>query len=311
MHFEMGFMVASDISNRAYRIARARAMRQEGAFLAEIARVLGISQPTASAWTKGVLPPNKPAPDPRKAKVFPVLERLYREGRPISEISRITGVPQPTLFDWRRELGLPKNRRSVYVTDELRARISQASSRDPDGSAKLWAAKLYVENLLSSPEIAGILHVTSSTVSEWLRKMNVRIRTECTLRVREKLREASLGEKRWNWKGGITPDRVRLRISLDMKLVRECCFERDDYTCRSCRKRGGKLNAHHIWPFQRFPEWKFEVWNLMTLCKQCHDAFHKAAGGHVRMAIGPFFSEDPRRDQVREPDAPYELPLAA
>jgi 5-methylcytosine-specific restriction endonuclease McrA len=50
------------------------------------------------------------------------------------------------------------------------------------------------------------------------------------------------------------------------------------------------LNAHHIWPFQRFPEWKYEVWNLLTLCKSCHDAFHNAAGGAVRRAIGPFFA---------------------
>jgi hypothetical protein len=62
--------------------------------------------------------------------------------------------------------------------------------------------------------------------------------------------------------------------------------------------------ARAVWPFQRFPEWKYEIWNLVTLCKPCHDAFHKAAGGHVRMAIGPFFSD---ADAVKEPHtlAPY------
>jgi hypothetical protein len=118
-----------------------------------------------------------------------------------------------------------------------------------------------------------------------------------TVATRAKLRAANLGAKRWNWKGGITPDRVRLRISLDMKLAREGCFERDNYTCRSCGQHGGRLNAHHVWPFQRFPEWKYEVWSLVTLCKRCHDAFHKAAGGPVRVAIGPFFSNN----EVREP----------
>ena len=247
----------------------------------------------------------------RKSQVLPLLEQLYREGRSIPEIARIIGVPASTLFEWRREFEVPKNRRSAYVTPEMRERTSHSASRDPDGSAKLWAAKLYVENLLSTTEIADVLHVTSPTVSEWLRKMNVRIRTECTLRQRERLREANLGDKRWNWKGGVTPDRVRLRTSLDMKLARECCFERDDYTCRTCGERGGKLNAHHIWPFQRFPEWKFEVWNLLILCKHCHDAFHKAAGGATRVAIGPFFSEERKTRQVREPFAAYELSLAA
>lgn len=126
----------------------------------------------------------------------------------------------------------------------MRERTSHSASRDPDGSAKLWAAKLYVENLLSTTEIADVLHVTSPTVSEWLRKMNVRIRTECTLRQRERLREANLGDKRWNWKGGVTPDRVRLRTSLDMKLARECCFERDDYTCRTWSGRPARCENH-------------------------------------------------------------------
>jgi 5-methylcytosine-specific restriction endonuclease McrA len=77
---------------------------------------------------------------------------------------------------------------------------------------------------------------------------------------------------------------------------------------RSCDQHGGRLNAHHVWPFQRFPEWRFEVWNLVTLCKRCHDAFHKQAGGHVRVAIGPFFS---KTYEVREQPAEYAYGLAA
>ncbi len=72
-----------------------------------------------------------------------------------------------------------------------------------------------------------------------------------------------------------------------MREARLACFERDEYTCRSCGQRGGKLNAHHVWPFHRFPELMYEVSNLVTLCKSCHDEFHKAAGGHVKVAIGP------------------------
>ncbi|MGE5625399.1 MAG: HNH endonuclease [Bacillota bacterium] len=49
-----------------------------------------------------------------------------------------------------------------------------------------------------------------------------------------------------------------------------------------------------MWPFQRFPVLKYEVSNLVTLCKSCHDAFHKAAGGHVKIAIGPFGPMIPR-----------------
>ncbi|MFA5531725.1 MAG: HNH endonuclease [Thiohalomonadaceae bacterium] len=69
------------------------------------------------------------------------------------------------------------------------------------------------------------------------------------------------------------------------------------------RQKGGKLNVHHVWPFQRFPELKFEVSNLVTLCKICHDGFHKAAGGAVKVAIGPFFHALPT--QVKEVSGAY------
>jgi len=240
--------------------------------------------------------------------VLPVLERLYKEGRSIGEIAAVTEVPASTLYDWRRELGLPRNKRSIYVTDELRRRISKALSRDPDDEAKYLAAKLYVENLLSTTDLADIFHVTSVTIASWLGVMNVRIRSGLTQRTREKLRAANLGSKRYNWKGGKHRENLRLRLSMYMRDARAACFDRDDYTCRSCGQRGGRLNAHHVWPFQRFPEWKYEVWNLVTLCRPCHIAFHKAAGGPVRIAIGPFFS---KTYEVREPSAAYGHALAA
>jgi transposase len=252
------------MSDRDARIARAREMRRDGKLHREIADALGVCMATASAWARNLVSYCKHPTGRRKNEVLPLINRLYREGHSIPDIARITGVPQSTLFDWRRELGLPKNSRAVYVTDEMRAQISKSLSRDPDGEAKEWAAKFYVENLLSTPEIAAILHVTSVTVSAWLKKLKVRTRTEPLLRTRERLREANLGAKRWNWKGGITPDRVRLRTSLE--------------------------------------------WNLLTLCKRCHDAFHNAAGGAVRMAIGPFFSNT---NEVRDFPVSSEYPVAA
>jgi transposase len=290
------------------KIETARRMRAEGKLMREIAEALNVCAATASVWTRGVLAYNKQAVDPRKSQVLPVLERLYKEGRSIQEIAVVTGVPAPTLYDWRRELKLPRNRRSVYVTDELRRRISKALSRDPDGESKYLAAKLYVENLLPTTALADIFHVTSVTISSWLAAMNVRIRSTPTQRTREKLRAANLGSKRYNWKGGARGKNQRLRLSMYMRDARAACFDRDDYTCRSCGQRGGRLNAHHIWPFQRFPEWKYEVWNLVTLCRPCHIAFHNAAGGAVRIAIGPFFS---KTFEVREPSAAYGHALAA
>jgi predicted transcriptional regulator len=298
------------IGLRSEKIALARKLRAEGRFTGEIAKELGISQPTASAWTLGVLPYKTHGSPQKKKEVLPVLQRMYEEGIPITKIASITGIPAGTLYSWRLELGLPRNRRSVYVTDEVRQRSRAQFSRDPNGCLTAEAVRLYEQEEKSTPEIAQVLGVTPPTVSAWLKSAGIEARQGFTVGTREKLRQANLGSKRWNWKGGITPDRVRLRVSLDMKLAREACFKRDDYTCRDCGQRGGKLNAHHIWPFQSYPQLKFEVSNLLTLCKKCHDAFHIAAGGNMHPTIGPFLPPK-KKYEVREPRATYGIRMAA
>ena len=300
----------SSAALRSEKIALAKKLRAEGRLTGEIAKALGISQPTASAWTIGVLPYKKQGSPQRKTEVLPALQRMYEEGIPISKIASIVGIPAGTLYGWRLELGLPRNRRSVYVTDEIRQRSRAQFSRDPDGRLKAEPVRLYQTEKKSTPEIAQALGVTPTTVSAWLKSAGIAARQVSTVGTREKLRQAHLGAKCWNLKGGITPDRVRLRVSLDMKLAREACFKRDDYTCRDCGQHGGKLNAHHIWPFQSYSQLKFEVSNLLTLCKQCHDAFHKAAGGHVHPSIGPFLPPK-KKYEVREPRATYAIRMAA
>jgi len=295
---------------RSKKIALARKLRTEGRLTREIGEALGISQPTASAWTIGVLPHKTHAVPQTKKQMLQTLHRLYEEGIPITRIASVTGIPAGTLYGWRLQLGLPRNRRSVYVTDEIRQRSRAQFSRDSDGRLAAEAARLYEQEERSTPEIAKALGVTPPTVSSWLKAAGIEARQGFTVSTREKLRQAHLGPKQWNWKGGITPDRVRVRISLDMKLAREACFKRDDYTCRDCGQRGGKLNAHHTWPFQSYPQLKFEVSNLLTLCKHCHDAFHKAAGGHVHPTIGPFIPPK-KKYEVREPRAKYAIRMAA
>lgn len=66
----------------------------------------------------------------------------------------------------------------------------------------------------------------------------------------------------------------------DSRVVRwrKDVFARDNYKCQDCGdKRGGNLNAHHLFLWRDFPEVRYEVWNGITLCEDCHKARHYAA----------------------------------
>ena len=52
-----------------------------------------------------------------------------------------------------------------------------------------------------------------------------------------------------NWKNGITPLSEQIRKIDEYKTWRIFIFERDNYTCQKCNKRGIKLEVHHIKPF--------------------------------------------------------------
>lgn len=86
------------------------------------------------------------------------------------------------------------------------------------------------------------------------------------------------GEKHWRWKGGVTPENKRIRDSCDYSLWRLAVFQRDNYTCQICGKRGGKLEAHHIKSFARYPELRLDLNNGITLCYGCHKKWHKEHG---------------------------------
>lgn len=83
------------------------------------------------------------------------------------------------------------------------------------------------------------------------------------------------GENANNWQGGKTSENQIIRHRKEIRLVRESAYKRDNYTCQECgaRSREGKqvtLNAHHIKPFSLFPELRFALDNVVTLCVDCH-----------------------------------------
>jgi hypothetical protein len=82
--------------------------------------------------------------------------------------------------------------------------------------------------------------------------------------------ENKKGNKSNLWKGGLTEKNKLFRMSADYKIWRNAIFQRDDYTCQVCLKRGGELIVHHILPFSKFPELRVAINNGITLCHNCH-----------------------------------------
>ena len=99
-----------------------------------------------------------------------------------------------------------------------------------------------------------------------------------------KKRPDILGEKHFNWKGGISKLTNIIRNCFKYRRWRSDIFTRDNFTCQECFNRGGNLEAHHIKAFAliiienniKTLEEALnceELWNInngKTLCEKCH-----------------------------------------
>lgn len=99
---------------------------------------------------------------------------------------------------------------------------------------------------------------------------------------RQNVKNYRRGPANNRWRGGITPEVMRVRNSPEMRVWRMAVFQRDSFTCQICGQRGGDLNADHIQPFALFPHLRFEVDNGRTLCVPCHRQ-HGACVSHGKV----------------------------
>jgi hypothetical protein len=161
----------------------------------------------------------------------------------------------------------------LHPSDETRARMSVAQKARTPASIET-RAKI-------SATLQG--HSMSERTREALSNVNrgrpippeVRAKISAT----NKLKTGALCSQ---WKGGVTPERIRVRNSDDYAAWRTEVFTRDDYVCQRCGSRGGSLTAHHMDSFADHPNKRLDVGNGVTLCESCHDEFHRQYGvSHV------------------------------
>lgn len=98
-------------------------------------------------------------------------------------------------------------------------------------------------------------------------------------------RDLMTGENNWAWKGGISPERVKLRESDEYYVWRNTVGTRDHFTCQCCGLKTKKVEAHHLFSFIQYEDLRYDVNNGICLCRYCHNAredgsFHNVYGTH-------------------------------
>lgn len=83
--------------------------------------------------------------------------------------------------------------------------------------------------------------------------------------------------------GFATTEQHMARNNTYYKEWKNNVFKRDNYTCQCCGKRGGNLNAHHLYNFAEYEDLRYDVDNGITFCEYCHlvnypNSFHSIYG---------------------------------
>jgi hypothetical protein len=172
------------------------------------------------------------------------------------------------------------------------------SNRSRTNKIKVRCAQCGVVFLKHRTHAARVVQCFCGAVcrDEWQREVVVKICQGCggrfEVRPSEALKfstcskkkcRAKKGKRNPNWRGGVDRGRPE-RSSKKYKAWRKAVFERDNYTCMECGKRGGYLHADHIKAWAYFPKSRYELTNGRTLCVPCHRKTFKNVFAQRRLA---------------------------
>lgn len=86
------------------------------------------------------------------------------------------------------------------------------------------------------------------------------------------------GANAWNYNPNRS-DEERIRRSSDYINFTKAVLARDEYTCQCCKKKScADLEVHHLYGFAEFPQYRIDQTQAISLCKNCHSAFHNWHG---------------------------------
>lgn len=101
---------------------------------------------------------------------------------------------------------------------------------------------------------------------------------ETKIKISKNRKGKCVGENHFNWKGGVSPEEMKIRTNLEYKIWKLEVYKRDRGICRICGKRCNNKNivAHHLKLFSEYSELRFSADNGITLCRSCHLRLHNS-----------------------------------
>ena len=150
---------------------------------------------------------------------------------------------------------------------------------------KEWLFNEYHKKDRTALDIANQFSITEGAILFWLRKLGIERKTMSEIRKRKHWGLSGnkngmygrTGKKSPRWNGGHSPERQSFYARSIWKELSKSILKRDNYKCKKCgaiHDKENKLVVHHIKEWSKYPELRFEIKNLITLCVKCHKIIH-------------------------------------
>lgn len=195
---------------------------------------------------------------------------MYADGMTVRQIGEAVSIPFSTITRYLNKAG-------VNLRNPGAPRIEALNDR-------ALLQRLYVDEGLSTTQIAAHVGGTPRVVASWLEKHGIERRStgsekghgRATESARRKMSEAKrgcyIGDENPNWNGG-TLNRDPERNRYPAKVWAAGVKDRDNHTCQDCGSQE-RLHAHHIKRWKDYPALRYDLSNGITLCSTCHERAH-------------------------------------
>lgn len=80
----------------------------------------------------------------------------------------------------------------------------------------------------------------------------------------------------------ITRSRLKPKHDYEWDRVRQRALLRDNFECQGCHDPRKRPDVHHIKGRGSHPELRYELSNLVSLCRACHNKEHPGPRWRVR-----------------------------